>query len=101
MTRSISMQTCVVHDYDEAYHFFMDALRFIVVEDMPSSKDNRGWLSHHQSRGVRLCRLQRRITRAGSGHNNQIGDRVSLFLDTSDFWDDYGHMHASGVRFAE
>jgi uncharacterized glyoxalase superfamily protein PhnB len=32
---------------------------------------------------------------------NQTGGRVSFFLHTSDFWSDYRHMQARGVKFAE
>jgi hypothetical protein len=32
---------------------------------------------------------------------NQTGGRVFLFLQTSDFWDDYHYMQAHGVRFIE
>ena len=32
---------------------------------------------------------------------DQGGGRVFLFLHTSDFWDDYHHMQAHGVRFLE
>ncbi len=30
---------------------------------------------------------------------NQTGGRVFLFLETSDFWDDFRHMQSCGVRF--
>ena len=32
---------------------------------------------------------------------NQTGGRVFLFLDTDDFWGDYRHMHARGVKFVD
>ena len=37
------------------------------------------------------------LSRAG----NQTGGRVAFFLHTDDFWRDYRHMQAHGVRFAE
>lgn len=30
---------------------------------------------------------------------NQTGGRVFLFLETNDFWHEYNHMQARGVRF--
>jgi uncharacterized glyoxalase superfamily protein PhnB len=32
---------------------------------------------------------------------NQTGGRVFLFLETQDFWGDYQHLQAQGVRFTE
>lgn len=32
---------------------------------------------------------------------DQTGGRVFLFLETDNFWDDYHHMQAQGVRFTE
>ena len=32
---------------------------------------------------------------------DQTGGRVFLFLETDDFWGDYNHMLACGVRFTE
>ena len=35
MSQSIALVTFLVHDYDEAITFFVDALRFTLVEDKP------------------------------------------------------------------
>ena len=32
---------------------------------------------------------------------NQTGGRVSIFLHTSDFWENYRHKQSYGIRFAE
>jgi catechol 2,3-dioxygenase-like lactoylglutathione lyase family enzyme len=102
MTRSISMLTLVVRDYDEAISFFVDALRFTVVEDTPLTEGKR-WVvvAPPDSAGASLL-LARAATPEQLAHvGNQTGGRVSLFLHTSNFWDDYHHMQAHAVRFAE
>jgi catechol 2,3-dioxygenase-like lactoylglutathione lyase family enzyme len=96
------MLALLVRDYDEAIAFFTDALRFTVVEDTPLSAEKR-WVvvapPDGQGAALLLARAAspEQLTRVG----NQAGDRVFLFLQTSEFWHDYQHMLASGVRFAE
>ena len=52
-------------------------------------------------RGAALL-LARAATPEQAAHvGDQTGGRVALFLHTDDFWDDYRHMQAHGVRFAE
>ena len=41
MDRSISAVALVVHDYDEAIHFYTHCLRFAVVEDAALSPNKR------------------------------------------------------------
>ena len=53
------------------------------------------------SQGTSLL-LAKAATPEQSAHvGNQTGGHVFLFLHTDDFWDDYRHMQAYGVRFAE
>jgi catechol 2,3-dioxygenase-like lactoylglutathione lyase family enzyme len=100
--RSIALVALVVRDYDEAFAFFTEALRFIVVEDTPLG-DGKRWVvvAPPDGRGAALL-LAKATTPEQSAHvGNQTGGRVCLFLHTNDFWDDYRHMQAHGVRFAE
>lgn len=102
MTKSIPLLTYVVRDYDEAIAFLVDALRFTVVEDTPLG-DGKRWVvvAPAASRGASLL-LGKAATPEQVAHvGNQTGGRVFLFLHTDDFWDDYRHMQAHGVRFAE
>jgi catechol 2,3-dioxygenase-like lactoylglutathione lyase family enzyme len=100
--RSIALVTLVVRDYDEAQAFFVDAMGFAVVEDTPLGGGKR-WVvvAPPGGRGAGLLLAQaatpEQITHAG----NQTGGRVAFFLHTDDFWRDYQHMQAHGVRFAE
>jgi len=102
MGRSIALVTLVVRDYDEAIAFFTEALRFVVIEDTPLG-DGKRWVvvAPLDARGTALL-LARAATPAQVAHvGDQTGGRVALFLHTDDFWGDYRHMQAHGVRFAE
>lgn len=102
MTRSIALVTLVVRDYDEALAFFVDALGFVVVEDTPLGGGKR-WVvvAPPASQGASLL-LARAATPEQAAHvGNQTGGRVAFFLHTDDFWRDYQHLQAHGVRFAE
>lgn len=102
MARSIAMLAFLVRDYDEAIAFFTDALRFALVEDTPLGAEKR-WVVVTPPGGQGAALL---LARAASPEQlahvgNQAAGRVFLFLHTSDFWHDYRHMLAHGVRFAE
>ena len=102
MAHSLSALTLVVRDYDEAIAFFTDALRFTLLEDTPLGAGKR-WVrvAPAASNGTALL-LARAVTPEQEQHiGNQTGGRVFLFLETKDFWDDYNHMLAHGVRFTE
>ena len=101
MARSIAAVTLVVRDYDEAVAFFIDALRFTLVEDQPLG-DGKRWVrvAPAGSAGASLL-LARAATPEQQSHvGDQTGGRVFLFLETTDFWDDHTAMQARGVRFA-
>jgi catechol 2,3-dioxygenase-like lactoylglutathione lyase family enzyme len=96
------MLALVVREYDEAIAFFTAALRFTVLEDTPLS-DGKRWVvvAPPDGQGAALL-LARAATPEQLAHvGNQTGGRVFLFLRTGDFWSDYSHMQAHGVRFAE
>lgn len=102
MTRSISLLTLVVHDYDEAVAFFTGALRFRLVEDKPLGSGKR-WVvvAPAGSRGASLLLAKAATSEQVNHVGNQTGGRVFLFLETNDFWNDYSHMQAHGVQFTE
>ncbi len=102
MTQSLVALSMLVRDYDEAIEFFTRALRFLLVEDTALGGDKRWVVVAPQGPGGARLLLARAATdaqRAAIG--NQAGGRVFLFLHTSDFWADYRHMQAQGVRFIE
>lgn len=93
----------IVDDYDEAIAFFVDVLRFELVEDSPSlTNDGRPkrWVVVRPpgaETGLLLARADGPDQEAGVG--NQFSARVGLFLRVDDFDDAYGHMQAHGVEF--
>jgi catechol 2,3-dioxygenase-like lactoylglutathione lyase family enzyme len=102
VTRTIALVTLVVRDYDEALAFFTEALRFEVVEDTMLGGGKR-WVvvAPPGSQGASLLLAQAAMPEQAAHVGNQTGGRVAFFLHTDDFWRDYRHMQARGVRFAE
>jgi catechol 2,3-dioxygenase-like lactoylglutathione lyase family enzyme len=102
MAHSIAMLALLVRDYDEAIAFFTDALRFTLVEDTTLGAEKR-WVvvAPRDGQGVALLLARAANPAQLACVGNQTGGRVFLFLHTSDFWQDYRHMLAHGVRFAE
>lgn len=100
--QSLGAIAFLVHDYDEAIAFFVDALGFSLVEDVPQG-DGKRWVTvaPRGPEGTKLL-LARAIDdgqRAQVG--KQGGGRVFLFLHTDDFAADHARMRAHGVRFRE
>ena len=102
MGRSIAPVTLVVRDYDEASAFFTEALRFAVLEDTPLG-DGKRWVvvAPPDGRGAALLLARAAIPEQAAHVGDQTGGRVALFLHTDDFWAEYRHMQAHGVRFTE
>jgi catechol 2,3-dioxygenase-like lactoylglutathione lyase family enzyme len=100
--RSIPLITYLVRDYDEAIAFFTGALRFELLEDTPLGEGKR-WVrvAPQGAQGAALLLAQADSPQQSARTGDQTGGRVFLFLNTSDFWDDYNFMLAHGVRFAE
>jgi len=102
VSQSIATVTLVVRDYGEALAFFTGALGFDVVEDTPFG-DGKRWVRVAPPGGSGTALL---LARAASVEQerrigDQTGGRVSFFLQTSRFRDDYERMRAAGVRFLE
>jgi catechol 2,3-dioxygenase-like lactoylglutathione lyase family enzyme len=102
MIRSITSVALVVREYDEAITFFVDALRFTLLEDAPLG-DGKRWVrvAPPNAQGTALLLAKAATPEQAQHVGNQTGGRVFLFLETSDFWDDYRHMQAHGVHFTE
>ncbi len=91
MRQSIVHIALVVQDYDEALDFYVNKLKFELVEDIYQPEQDKRWVvvSPPGSNGVTL--LLARASKAGQKDfvGNQCGGRVFLFLNTDDFWRDY------------
>jgi catechol 2,3-dioxygenase-like lactoylglutathione lyase family enzyme len=102
MHRTIAAIALLVRDYDEAITFFTQVLRFELVEDTPLG-DGKRWVmvAPPGPGGARLLLARAATPEQISQVGNQSGGRVFLFLHTDNFWEDYRHMQAHGVRFTE
>jgi catechol 2,3-dioxygenase-like lactoylglutathione lyase family enzyme len=101
MGRAIASVALVVREYDEAIAFFTDALRFTLIEDAPMGGGKRWVVVAPQASGPTLLLARAATDEQRAAVGNQTGGRVFLFLHTDDFWGDYQHMRARGVRFVE
>jgi len=102
VTRSIGLTTLLVRDYDEALAFFVDALRFRVLEDRSLGEEKRWVLvAPEATQGAALLLAKAATPEQQARIGDQTGGRVFLFLETGDFWDDHRHMQAHGVKFME
>jgi catechol 2,3-dioxygenase-like lactoylglutathione lyase family enzyme len=90
------MVTVLVDDLDAAIGFYVDALGFTLVQDMPLPNGER-WIvvrpDPSASTDVQLARAS-----AGSPAGTMT---VTLFLHTDDFEGDHRRMLDAGVRFLE
>ena len=104
MLQSLTHVTLLVADYDEAIAFYTEKLGFRLLTDTPLGAGKRWVLVAPAGAGpagsalllakAAGARQQRRVGR-------QTGGRVGFFLTTDDFWADYQHLRAQGVRFTE
>lgn len=101
MPQSIAHIALVVRDYDEALDFYVGKLRFRVVEDTYRPEQGKRWvvISPPGSSGASLLLARASAPEQEALIGNQAGGRVFLFLQTDDFWSDYGRMVAAGVAF--
>lgn len=99
----LELVTIIVDDYDDAIRFFVDALEFELVEDVPSkTNDGRAkrWVVVRPpgaQTGILLAKADgdRQVAAVG----NQMAGRVGLFLRVDDFESSWRRMVAAGVEF--
>lgn len=99
----LSLVTVVVDDYDEAIRFFVEGLRFELIDDSPSvTTDGRPkrWIEVRPpgcETGVLLALADGSEQRAAVG--NQVAGRVGFFLRVENFQEMYDHLVTFGVTF--
>jgi catechol 2,3-dioxygenase-like lactoylglutathione lyase family enzyme len=99
----LSLTALLVHDYDEAIGFFVDALGFELVEDSPARTEDgrpKRWVVVRPpggATGILLARADGAHQRAAVGQ--QFAGRVGFFLEVEDFDATHGRMRDAGVRF--
>ncbi|MCE7625659.1 VOC family protein [Vibrio fluvialis] len=101
MKQSIIHISIVVHDYDEALDFYINKLKFELVEDTYQPEQDKRWVvvSPPGSQCVTLLLAKASKPEQKPFIGNQTGGRVFLFLNTDDFWRDYHRMVEDGIHF--
>ena len=101
MKQAIIHIALMVRDYDEALDFYVNKLRFELIEDTYQPEQDKRWVvvSPPGSNGVTLLLAQASKPEQEDFIGNQAGGRVFLFLRTDDFWRDYQRMVDEGIRF--
>lgn len=104
MAQFVSAVTLVVDDYDRALDFYVNTLGFELVEDTKLSDTKRWVLVTPKPVGgnassILLAKADGEAQNACIG--KQTGGRVSFFLSTDQFDQDYALMVKNGVKFLE
>lgn len=101
MQQSIIHIALVVNDYDEAIDFYVNKLKFVLIEDTYRSGQDKRWVvvAPPNSSGTTILLAKASKPEQVPFIGNQTGGRVFLFLATDDFWRDYNNMVENGIRF--
>jgi len=101
MKQNIVHIALVVKDYDEALDFYVNKLKFELIEDTYLPEEDKRWVvvAPPNSRGVSLLLARASKPEQLDYIGNQAGGRVFLFLNTDDFWRDYERMVSLGIKF--
>ena len=101
MKQSIVHVALVVRDYDEAIQFYVEKLRFTLLEDTYQPQQDKRWVlvAPPGSNGTALLLARASTPEQEKFIGNQAGSRVFLFLSTDDFWRDYNRMISIGITF--
>jgi catechol 2,3-dioxygenase-like lactoylglutathione lyase family enzyme len=99
--QSIVHVALVVRDYDEAIQFYVEKLRFTLLEDTYQPQQDKRWVlvAPPGSNGTALLLARASTPEQEKFIGNQAGGRVFLFLSTDDFWRDYNRMISLGINF--
>jgi len=99
--QSIVHVALVVKDYDEAISFYVEKLKFDLIEDTYQPEQDKRWVvvAPPGSSGTTVLLARASKPEQLPFIGNQTGGRVFLFLNTDDFWRDYRAMRAKGVNF--
>jgi catechol 2,3-dioxygenase-like lactoylglutathione lyase family enzyme len=99
----LELVALVVRDYDAAIHFFVDVLKFDLVEDTPSlTNDGRPkrWVVVRPDGGQTGILLARADGEQQMGSvGRQFAGRVGMFLRVDDFDIAHERLVAAGVQF--
>jgi len=101
MQQAIGLVALVVREYDEALHFYVGTLGFMLIEDTSMPAQDKRWVvvAPPGTSEARLLLARASGEEQASRIGNQTGGRVFLFLYTDDFWRDFHAYKAKGVVF--
>lgn len=103
MPNRLKLVAVVVGDYDEAIDFFVNKLRFELIEDSPALTDDgrpKRWVvvrPRGGETGLLLARADGPSQHAIVG--KQFAGRVGLFLEVDDFDAEHQRLAGAGVTF--
>lgn len=101
MKQNLIHVALVVKDYDEAIDFYVNKLKFELIEDSYQPEQDKRWVvvAPPNSSGATLLLAKASKPEQEDLIGNQAGGRVFLFLNTDDLQRDYEHMKSVGVKF--
>lgn len=101
MKQAIVHIALVVRDYDEALDFYVNKLKFELIEDTYQPEQDKRWVvvAPPGSKGTAILLARASKPEQEDFIGNQAGGRVFLFLNTDDFWRDYQRMLDQGIEF--
>ncbi|WP_438464101.1 VOC family protein [Marinomonas sp. PE14-40] len=101
MKQAIVHVSLVVRDYDEAIDFYVNKLKFDLIEDLYLPEEDKRWVVVAPPGSKEMSLLLARASKPEQEDfiGYQSGGRVFLFLNTDDFWRDYERMKGLGIEF--
>jgi catechol 2,3-dioxygenase-like lactoylglutathione lyase family enzyme len=101
MKQEIVHIALVVKDYDEAIDFYVNKMKFLLIEDTYQPEQDKRWVvvAPPGSSGTTILLARASKPEQESRIGNQTGGRVFLFLNTDDFTRDYKYLKSIGIKF--
>jgi len=99
MNRKIAHVTLVIRDYDEAIDFYVNKLKFNLVEDTVLDQSKRWVLvSPYSDHSCSLLLAKASTNNQEKAIGNQSGGRVFLFLNTDNFKRDFQNLIDNNIK---
>lgn len=99
MNRKIAHVTLVIRDYDEAIDFYVNKLKFNLIEDTVLDQSKRWVLVSPNSEYSCSLLLAKAIgNNQEKAIGNQSGGRVFLFLNTDNFKRDFQNLIDNNIK---
>ena len=93
MKKHLAQIALLIDDYDKAIHYYINTLKFILIEDTPLDAEKRWVLIAPSTDSETKLLLAKASNEAQMSRiGNQSGGRVFLFLNTNNFDNDYQNL---------